>query len=62
MTAENPHFLLRELFAAFHQAPELSRPVWRASFDICCLAWDLDPKQEWERQTRSANTGLRHLH
>lgn len=62
MSMENPHFTLKELFAAFHMAPEMSRPVWRASFDICCMAYDLDPKAEWDRQQRSARHGKTHLH
>lgn len=62
MSMENPHFTLKELFTAFHTAPELSRPVWRASFDICCVAWDLDPKKEWDRQCRSAHHGKPELH
>ena len=61
MSMENPHFTLHELFVAFHQTPEMSRPVWRASFDICCMAWELDPKREWERQCRSARNGDRAL-
>jgi len=62
MSKENPYVTLKELFIAYTQAPELSRPVWRASFDICCMAWDLNPKKEWERECRAASTSRSNVH
>ncbi len=62
MTMENAHFTLAEIFDAFHRSSELCRPIWRASFEICCMALGLNPAREWERQVRRARQGDGELH
>jgi len=41
--------------------PELCRPIWRASFEVCCLAWGLIPVKEWGAASQADTAGGRGL-
>lgn len=61
MTPPSASLALLEMFDAFHSAPDLCKPIWRASFEVSCLAWGMIPAREWERLvklTRRAEGGV----
>lgn len=57
MPPPTANLALADMFDAFHRAPDICRPVWRASFEVCCLSWGMIPAREWERLVKLKRQG-----